>query len=82
MSVKEGDKLGRFCPKCKTELYFELGFEDRGQAGDHYTVDVPLAVCEKCGYSEDYVSKEEERMIKAEEEYYQKAGRNEYYKNI
>lgn len=53
--MKDGDKLGRECPKCGLELEFYLGFEDAfSYKSGHYTKDVPMAICsdEKCGYDE------------------------------
>lgn len=52
---EDGDKLGKICPECETELIFEMSFRDEfSHTSGHYTSDYPLAVCPKCDYYEDY----------------------------
>jgi len=57
MSFKEGEKLEEVCPKCGKDLVFEMSFQDQfSYSSGHYTIDVPLKVCESCDYSEEVES--------------------------
>ncbi len=52
---EDGDKLGKNCPECETELIFEMSFQDQfSHTSGHYTTDYPLAVCPNCDFYEDY----------------------------
>lgn len=55
MSFKEGEVVEEAkCPKCGSLMHYEMGFDDRfSYTSGHYTVDVPMKVCDKCDYCEE-----------------------------
>lgn len=65
MIFKEDEEVeNRVCPKCGGKLFYEMGFQDCfSHSSGHYTVDVPLIVCDKCDYSEEVIKDESEDNI-------------------
>ncbi len=60
MTFRENEILqDRVCPKCGGQLFYEMSFRDQySYTSGHYTIDVPVIVCEECEFCEEYETEE------------------------
>ena len=55
MKFKNGEESEIECKQCQTKMIYEMSFKDQfSYTSGHYTTDLPLLVCPKCDYNEDY----------------------------
>jgi hypothetical protein len=51
MVFVDGEQSEVVCPKCHSLMTYEMSFLDKfNPISGHYTVDVPIIVCESCDY--------------------------------